>query len=47
MLKHKHDKVKSAQAKKDRDDLKKLPPGNSVVALRARVDLIEKILGLA
>lgn len=45
-LTHKFDQVKFDQQKKDRDDLKKLPHGNNQAALKARLDHIEKILGL-
>ncbi len=45
-LTHKHNPAQYAQQKKDRGDLKKLPTGNSVATLKARVDLLEKILGL-
>lgn len=45
-LTHKHDPAQFAQAKKDKDDLKKLPAGTSVAALRARVELLEKIVGV-
>jgi len=43
---HKHDKAKFIQAKTDKAALKALPAGTSVAALRARVEQLEKILGL-
>lgn len=43
----KFDPAKYAAMKKAKNDLRALPPGNNAAAIKARLDQIEKILGLA
>lgn len=45
-LTHKYNPVAWEQYKKAISDLKALPPSNNVTELNARVEQIEKILGL-
>lgn len=42
----KFDLIQFAARKVAKNDLKALPPGNNAAALKARLDAIEKILGL-
>lgn len=43
----KFDPVEFAAKKKAKSDLKSLPSANNATAIKARLDQIEKILGLA